>query len=61
MSMSDKPTFKARIAMMRDALEAVENTRTSLGDVAATMSDNIEAMEEAAKRYEARNAKKAES
>lgn len=61
MSMSDKPTFKARIAMMRDALEAVENARTSLGDVAATMSDNIEAMEEAAKRYEARNAKKAES
>ena len=61
MSMSDKPTFKARIAMMRDALEAVENARTSLGDVAATMSDNIEAMEEAAKRYEARNAKKAGS
>lgn len=47
--------------MMRDALEAVENARASLGDVAATMSENIEAMEKAAKRYEARNPKKAES
>ena len=61
MSMSEKPTFKQRIEKMRDAYEAIENARTSLGDIAVAVKENIDAMEKAAKRYEGRNGKKAES
>ncbi len=61
MSMSDKPTFKERIEKLREAYEEIEDARTSLGDIAQTVHGNIEAMEVTAKRYEARNAKKAES